>query len=336
MDKQEILYYLTNRRVERELFLKANKIRENYVGDTVHIRGVIHFSNYCISNDLYCGLRKDNYNIKRFRMKKDTIVRLAYKISQLGVKTIVLQSGEDPFYSCQMISHIITSIKKKCNVAITLSLGERNYDDFKAFKDAGADRYLMKHETMNKELYSRLRPGRKLKDRLEALFFLRKIGFQVGVGNIVGLPWQTLEDIAEDILFFQEFQPDMINIGPFIPHKDTPLGNYPAGDFNLLLRVFSLSRIVTLNSHIAAANTVATLRPIEGQLLCIKRAGANVLMPNCNPFLKSKRNKIEYEFQCAPKKRYVSLDEAKKIIKMAGRTISQDKGDSLKLGRINA
>jgi len=333
LNKEEIIYYLTHKEAEEELFCQADAIRKKYCGDVTHLRGVIHFSNYCRCNDLYCGLRKDNQEMKRFRMDEDTIVALAEEIAKAGIKTIVLQSGEDLFYTREMICRIIKRIKKDNDVAITLSLGERSYDDYEAFKDAGADRYLMKHETMNEKLYEKMRPGRKLKDRLNALESLRKIGFQVGAGNIVGLPGQTIEDLAKDILFFQDFQPDMVNIGPFIPHKQTPLKDYPPGDFDLMLRVFALTRIVTLNTHVAAANTVATLKPIEGQYMCFVKGGANVLMPNCNPFAESKRKKVEFEFQCAPKKRYVSIDEARQIMQRAGRKIAQDKGHSLKMGR---
>jgi len=332
LTKQEIIYYLTHKEAAEELFRQADAIRKKYCGDVAHLRGVIHFSNYCRCNDLYCGLRRDNKEMKRMRMDEDMIVELALKIASQGIRTIVLQSGEDLFYTRAMICRIIKRIKEKADVAITLSLGERSYDDFKAFKDAGADRYLMKHETMNAKLYEKMRPGRRLKDRLQALEYLRRLDFQVGTGNIVGLPGQTLEDLAADILFFQDFQPDMINIGPFIPHKQTPLRDYPPGDFDLMLRVFALTRIVTLNTHLAAANTVATLRPIEGQYLCFIKGGANVLMPNCNPFAESKEKKVEFEFQCAPKKRYVSVEEAREILKRAGRKMAKDKGHSLKKG----
>ncbi len=330
LTKDEIIYYLTHKEAEEKLFAWADEIRRKYCGDVAHLRGVIHFSNYCRCDDLYCGLRKSNKEMKRFRMDKDTIIALADEIASAGIKTIVLQSGEDLYYDRKMICKIIGEIKKRHDVAITLSLGERSYDDYKAFYEAGADRYLMKHETMNEKLYEKMRPGRKLKERLKALEYLRKIGFQVGAGNIVGLPGQTIEDLADDILFFQDFQPDMINIGPFIPHPQTPLRDSPKGDFELMLRVFALTRIVTLNTHLAAANTVATLKPIEGQYLCFVKGGANVLMPNCNPFLESIKKKVEFEFQCAPKKRYVSVEEARLILQKAGRKIAKDKGHSLK------
>jgi biotin synthase len=329
--KKEIKEYLINPSLEGELFKTADETRKKYCKDEVHVRGVIHFSNYCVRNDLYCGLRKDNSKMKRFRMDEKTVVSLARElIEKHSLKTIVLQAGEDPFYDERKICEIIENIKKNHEVAITLSLGIRKFHEYKAFKNAGADRYLMKHETMNEKLFEKMCPGRTLKERLKHIEYLRKIGFQTGTGNIVGLPGQSVEDLAEDILFFQSFQPDMVNVGPFLPHPQTPLKNYPKGNFEVMLRVFALTRIVTKNTHLAAANTVATLNPEKGQYLCFVKGGANVLMPNCNPFEKSKKEKIEFEFQCAPQKRYVSVEEAIRIIKQANRTISNNYGHSLK------
>jgi len=248
-----------------------------------------------------------------------------------GLRTVVLQSGEDGWYTRERICTILRRILDKAAVAVTLSLGERTADDLRAFRDAGASRYLMKHETMQPVLYARMRPGHTLETRRRALELLRSLGYQTGAGNIVGLPGQTLEDLAEDILFFQEFQPDMVNIGPFIPDASTPLGNEPAGDMECMLRVFALTRIVTKNTHLAAANTVATLDPDEGQYRALVQGGANVIMPNCNPFVQSKKDKIEYEFQITTKKRYVSIAEAKNVLQRAGRTIAPGLGDSLKM-----
>ncbi len=331
MNRQTILEALRDETNPEPLFQKADQVRREQVGDTAQLRGVVHFSNHCRCNDLYCGLLKDNHQCERFRMSEEQIVDTALAIADAGLRTVVLQSGEDPHYTRAMLCSIIERILDKAEVAITLSLGQRSREDLKAFRSAGAERYLMKHETMNPELYSRMRSGLNLDDRLRAIDMLRELGFQVGVGNIVGLPGQTLEDLCDDILFFQDFQPDMINIGPFIPHDQTPLKNDPAGDIELMLRVFALTRIVTGNTHMAAANTVATLDPDNGQYRALTQGGANVIMPNCNPFLKSKTDKIEYEFQITTHKRYVSVDEAKNVLERAGRTQGTDKGHSLKL-----
>jgi biotin synthase len=331
MNRQTIRERLGDHAGQEALFAEADRVRRERVGDTAQLRGVVHFSNYCRCNDLYCGLLKDNGQCKRFRMTEDEIVDTAMAIAEAGLRTVVLQSGEDPYYTRSMLCSVIERILDGADVAITLSLGKRSRDDLAAFRDAGAERYLMKHETMNPELYSRMRSGLRLEDRLHAIDELRELGFQVGVGNIVGLPGQTLDDLCEDILFFQEFQPDMINIGPFIPHAQTPLRDEAAGDMELMLRVFALTRIVTGNTHMAAANTVATLDPDNGQYRAMALGGANVIMPNCNPFLKSREDKIEYEFQITTHKRYVSVDEARNVLKRAGRVAGEDKGHSLKM-----
>jgi biotin synthase len=331
MNRKTICDALRDEENQEDLFQQAAQVRQEQVGNTAQLRGVVHFSNYCRCNDLYCGLLKDNAQCKRFRMTEDQIVDTALAIAEAGLQTVVLQSGEDPYYSRSMFCSIIERILDKADVAITLSLGQRSRDDYCAFKDAGAERYLMKHETMNPDLYARMRLGLKLEDRLRIIRMLRDIGFQVGVGNIVGLPGQTLDDLCEDILFFQDFQPDMVNIGPFIPHAQTPLADEPAGDIELMLRVFAMTRIVTGNTHMAAANTVATLDPDSGQYRALTQGGANVIMPNCNPFMKSREDKIEYEFQITTHKRYVSVDEARSVLKRAGRTEGDSKGHSLKM-----
>jgi biotin synthase len=336
MNRETILDALRDDLCQEALFRQADQVRREQVGSDVQLRGVVHFSNYCRCNDLYCGLFRDNDQCKRFRMTEDEIVNTALAVAEAGLHTVVLQSGEDPFFTRPMLCSVIERILDKADVAVTLSLGLRSREDLTAFRDAGAERYLMKHETMNPTLYARMRSGLKLDDRLRLIDLLRGLGFQVGVGNIVGLPGQTLEDLSEDILFFQAFQPDMINIGPFIPHAQTPLKDNPAGDIELMLRVFALTRIVTDNTHMAAANTVATLDPENGQYRALTQGGANVIMPNCNPFLKSREDKVEYEFQITTRKRYVSVDEARRVVGRAGRTIGGGKGHSFKLqGGVN-
>lgn len=331
LNRKSILDALKDESNQNSLFEKADQIRRENIGDEVQLRGVVHFSNYCNCNDLYCGLLKDNHECKRFRMSEDQIVETALAVADAGLNTVVLQSGEDLYFTKDKLCSVIERIRDKADVAITLSLGSRSKKDLQAFKDAGAERYLMKHETMNPELYAKMRVGLKLESRLKDISTLRELGFQVGVGNIVGLPCQTLEDLCDDILFFQDFQPDMINIGPFIPHAQTPLKNYPAGDIELMLRVFALTRIVTKNSHMAAANTIATLNPEDGQFMALSKGGANVIMPNCNPYLKSKNDKVEYEFQITTRKRYVSIEEARNVLKRAGRKEGKGKGHSLKM-----
>ncbi len=331
MDAKDILAALQDEMGQEALFQKADAVRAKHCGNVAQLRGVVHFSNYCCRDDLYCGLRKSNPDITRFRMTGDQIVDTALAIAEAGLGTVVLQSGEDSHYTRQMLCSIIRRIVAQADVAVTLSRGERPIDDLRAFRDAGATRYLMKRETMNPDLYARMRPGLRLADRIRTIETLRELGYQTGVGNVVGRPGQTDADLAADIAFFQDFQPDMVNIGPFIPHADTPLRHEATGDMDRMLRVFALARIVTQNTHLAAANTVATLDPDNGQYRAFVQGGANVIMPNCNPFLKSKTDKIEYEFQITTKKRYVSVDEAREVLRRAGRDAAPGRGDSLKM-----
>jgi len=323
MNRNKILYYLKELSKTEELLHKANEIRKRYCGDEVHIRGIIEFSNYCSRNCFYCGLRKDNRMVKRYRMKEDEIVKLALHIASLGVKTIVLQSGDDFYYDRHKLCKILSAIKKDADVAITLCIGERPLGDYEAFKDAGADRYLLKHETATSELYSRLHPGQTLKRRLKILRHLKKLDYQVGAGNIVGLPGQNLNDLVEDILLLKKLDVDMAGIGPFIPQKDTPLGNFPAGNLDLTLRVLALTRIVTKNTHLPATTALATLDKKRGQLLGFN-AGCNVIMPDFTP------EHYRKSYAIYDNKPRIGLERAKEVILNAGRKISQNRGDSLK------
>ena len=320
MDNREIIERLREDN-PAGLFKAADDTRKTFCSDDVHIRGIIEFSNYCCRSCLYCGLRREN-KILRYRMLPDEIVELAKKIIQRGVKTIVLQSGDDFGYSQKVLCGIIERIKNS-GIAITLSMGERPLDDYKAFKDAGADRYLLKHETANHKLYERLHPGGTLKRRLGILKYLKKLGYQIGAGNIVGLPGQTLEDLADDILLLEDLDVDMAGIGPFIPQKDTPLNDFPSGNLELTLKVLGISRILTKNAHLPATTALATLDPNEGQLLGFS-AGANVIMPDFTPEYYRK------DYVIYDNKATVDLERAKELIFKAGRLISKSKGDSLK------
>lgn len=326
MDKKEIVEQLKDENLEG-LFKEADQVRKTYVGDEVHIRGIIEFSNYCCRSCLYCGLRRENENIRRYRMLPDEIIKLANEITQCGVKTIVLQSGDDFGFSQKVLYRIIEKMKEENpEIAITLSIGERLLDDYKAFKDAGADRYLLKHETANSRLYEKLHPGQTLKRRLEILEYLKKLDYQIGAGNIVGLPNQTLEDLADDILLMKRLDVDMAGIGPFISQKDTPLCNHPLGNLDLTLKVLALTRIRTKNTYLPATTALATLNSQDGQLLGF-RAGCNVIMPDFTPE-RERKNYIIYD-----NKRRVDLEKAKRLILKAGRKISTTRGDSLKWKR---
>lgn len=275
--KKEIIEILKDDTKNEWLFSLADKTRKENVGDGIHLRGLVEFSNICKCNCKYCGLRKDNNNADRYRILKDEIIEIVKHASDMGYKTIVLQSGEDGYYTTDKMVEIIKSIKE-FDVALTLSIGERSYEDYKAFKDAGADRYLIRIETTDRNLYKQMHPNMDFDNRLRCLRDLKTLGYEVGTGCLVGLPNQTTESLADDILFFKEIQADMVGIGPFIPHPDTPLNNTDKGSFSLALKVMALTRIMLPDINIPATTAMETLHP-NGRIIALK-SGANVVMPN--------------------------------------------------------
>ena len=275
--RKEIIEILKNNNKDEQLFSLADKIRKKNVGDSVHLRGLIEFSNICKSNCKYCGLRKDNNNADRYRILKDEITEIVKHASDMGYKTIVLQSGEDAYYTTEKMVEIIKTIKE-FDVALTLSIGERSYDDYKAFKEAGADRYLIRIETTDRNLYKQMHPNMDFDNRLRCLRDLKTLGYEVGTGSLVGLPNQTIESLADDILFFKEIEADMVGIGPFIPHPQTPLKDTQTGNFTLTLKVMALTRIMLPDINIPATTAMETINP-NGRIIALQ-SGANVVMPN--------------------------------------------------------
>jgi biotin synthase len=271
------------------LFAAADHVRKKNVGDEIFLRGIIEFSNYCERNCLYCGLRKSNEKLSRYRMTDDEIINTAQEIKKSRVSTVVLQSGEDSFYSADRICRLIERIKNETGLIITLSIGERSTSDFQLFLQSGTDRYLLKQETVSPELYKYLRPGCQPDKRMQCLRSLKLLGFETGTGNMVGLPGQTLEILADDLLFMKQLDADMLDIGPFIAHPDTPFDGIENDDIELTLRVLAIARIITRNTNIPATNALATLHP-QGRLLALQ-AGANVVMPDFTP----ENYKINYE-----------------------------------------
>lgn len=272
------------------LFKAADETRKQFVGDEVHLRGLIEFSNICKSTCKYCGLRSENKEVERYRLTKEEIISIAKNGVEMGYKTIVLQSGEDAFFNADLITEIIREIKK-FNVALTLSIGERTFDDYKKFKEAGADRYLIRIETTDKNLYSELHPKMDFENRLRCLKDLRRLGYEVGSGCLVGLPNQTVEMLAKDILFFKENNFDMIGIGPFIPHPNTPLkdSKNEMNNFEMSLKVMAIVRLLLPDINIPATTAMETLNP-NGRIIALK-SGANVVMPN----LTTKDYRSKYE-----------------------------------------
>ncbi len=327
MTKQEIMG-LIQTPVAEELFGRADRVREDCCGPEVHLRGIIEFSNYCKRNCLYCGLRKDNENIQRYRMEVGEITETAKAAEKLGYKTIVLQSGEDQGYSIERLCDIVRSVKSEVDCAVTLSVGERSYEDYKALKEAGADRYLLKFETSNRELFHRLKPDSSYDERMACLEWLRELGYQVGSGAMVGLPGQTLEILAEDILMMKSMNFDMIGIGPFIPHQDTPLRHAARGSLDQVLRVLATARIVTRNAHMPATTATGSIDP-QGRQLALQ-CGANIMMPNLTP------QKYRKYYEIYPNKICLTEDPedcgscVSVMIHSLGRTVGTGYGHSLK------
>ncbi|MBN1545340.1 MAG: [FeFe] hydrogenase H-cluster radical SAM maturase HydE [Syntrophaceae bacterium] len=262
------------------LFAAGDQKRKEMVGDVVLLRGIIEISNVCSQNCQYCGLRKDNRHVLRYRMPEEEIVSTAKKIAAARISTVVLQSGEDQL-PVEHICTLIRRIKQETGLIVTLSLGDRTYDAFRCFREAGADRYLLKHETASKELFEFLRPGSSFENRRQCLEWLKALGFETGAGNMIGLPGQSLCDLAADLLYLRAFQPDMIGIGPFIPHPDTPLRDAPSGSSAMTLKVVALARLFVPRANIPATTALGVLD--KGGRTGALQAGANVVMLDFTP-----------------------------------------------------
>ncbi len=326
MNKKQILDHLKSDN-SADLFKEADRVRERCCGDQVHLRGIIEFSNYCRQDCLYCGLRRSNDKVTRYRMTCDEIISCAQNAVKLDIPTVVLQSGEDLSYQMEDLCFIVKEIKK-LNLAITLSAGERSHDDYKRLKEAGADRYLLRFETSDEKLYEKLRPGRHFSQRLKCLDQLKELNYQVGSGIMVGLPGQSLESMADDILLFRSLELDMIGIGPFLPHPNTPLTGDKNIGIEMVLKVIALTRIVTKNTHIPATTAVGTLdaRGRQKALDC----GANVIMPNITPMQYRKLYEIYPDKICLSENAATCRGCVEKMILAAGRVLGTGFGHALK------
>lgn len=280
---EELLHLLNTNEEDVLLTQAADKVRRENYGDKVYIRGLIEFTNYCKNNCYYCGIRRDNKKAVRYRLTKEDILECCHIGYGLGFRTFVLQGGEDMTFSDEAVCDIVYSIKNKfSDCAVTLSLGERSKESYKSFFDAGADRFLLRHETAEEEHYKKLHPDNlSLKNRKECLFNLKEIGFQVGSGFMVGSPYQTMQNLVSDIRFLQELEPDMIGIGPFIRHADTPFAECDSGSLSLTLKMVSILRLCFPYALIPSTTALGTIHP-QGREMGLK-AGANVVMPNLSP-----------------------------------------------------
>lgn len=284
LNKEEIIFILEHLTPETQavLFDFALKTKRQYYENKIYLRGLIEFSNICRQDCLYCGIRASNSHVKRYRLTPNEILTCCDEGYALGYRTFVLQSGEDLWYTGDVLFGLIRRIKNKYpEVAITLSIGEREVSEYQRLYEAGADRFLMRHETASKHLYDQLHPTMTFENRRACLEALKRIGYQVGAGFMVGLPGQTPADLAEDLCYLQEFHPDMIGIGPFIPHSETPLRDESGGTVEDTLVMVALARLLVPDSLIPATTALGSLHP-QGRELALK-AGANVVMPIITP-----------------------------------------------------
>lgn len=285
LSKEEFVALIGGRTPElgEYLFEKARRIRQEHYGNDVYLRGLIEFTNYCKNDCYYCGIRRSNSRASRYRLTKEQILACCEEGYSLGFRTFVLQGGEDGYYTDGLLVGIIRDIKARYpDCALTLSIGERSYESYKALYDAGADRYLLRHETADPEHYGRLHPpSLTLEARKKCLSDLKDIGYEVGSGFMVGSPGQTPEQLAEDLLFLHELQPQMVGIGPFIPHHDTPFASEQSGTAELTLFLIGLIRLMLPAVLLPATTALGTIDPLGREKGIL--AGANVVMPNLSP-----------------------------------------------------
>ena len=327
--KQEDLEFLLAREKPQELeeiFNFADQVRKQFMGDGILLRGLVEFSNHCRNSCFYCGLNKNNQELERYRLGKEEILSCVEKLNSSGIKTVVLQSGEEDDLDPLWLKSVIEMIKAEFEIAVTISVGERTKEEYRIWRDAGADRYLLKIESSNKELYDSLHSGMNFENRLRCLRNLRELGYQVGCGNMIGLKGQTLKILAEDILFFKEQNFDMIGIGPFIPHPQTRLGSQKKGEVELTLKVLALTRIVTKNAHLPATTALGSLE--EDFRIKGLKAGANVLMPNFTPLKYKKLYEIYPGKRCITEPTGACASDMEELARSFGRYIDYSRGDS--------
>lgn len=309
------------------LFSLARQVCERYYGDQVYLRGLIEFSSFCKNDCYYCGLRCSNRQAQRYRLSAEEIWDCCQVGYQLGFRTFVLQSGEDPWYTDEKLVEIVSGIHRRwSDCAITLSLGERSAESYQALFDAGANRYLLRHEAANPWLYGHLHPARqRLADRMECLSQLKRIGYQVGAGFMVGAPGQTAAHLADDLLYLQQLQPHMVGIGPFIPHHDTPFAGEPAGSLELTLFLLGLTRLMLPSVLLPATTALGTLAE-DGRELGM-RSGANVIMPNLSPKEVREKYLLYDNKRCTGDEAAEYHQEFSRRMATVGRRISLERGD---------
>lgn len=323
----ELRQILVTDRFDSMLMQEADKARQEIYGRDVYIRGLIEISNYCKNNCYYCGIRGENKNLTRYRLTKEDILYCCEQGYGLGFRTFVMQGGEDPYFNDDTVTDIVYSIRSKYpDCAITLSLGEKPAESYKKYFDAGANRYLLRHETATEEHYKKLHPdSMSLEYRKECLFTLKEIGFQTGSGFMVGSPYQTVENIIADLRFLQELGPDMIGIGPYITHKDTPFYDKQSGDLFLTIRLVSILRLMFPYALIPSTTALGTIHP-QGRQMGLK-AGANVVMPNLSPQNVRKLYSLYKDKIATDEEAAESVEKLRRTVKEAGYEVVCSRGD---------
>lgn len=327
-DKEFLLLINSNDEQASELLKKyADEVRQRIYGKKVFLRGLIEISSYCRNDCLYCGIRRSNKNAQRYRLSRAEIMSCCENGYELGFRTFVLQGGEDAFFSDDVLVPIIRDIREKYpDCAITLSLGERSDESYKKLKDAGADRYLLRHESASAELYSKLHPEKmSLENRMNCLFTLRELGYQVGAGFMVGTPYQTPRHLVEDLRFLQKLQPQMIGIGPFVPHHDTPFASHNSGTLGLTLKLLGIIRLMFPKVLLPATTALGTISPIGRELGL--QTGCNVVMPNLSPVKVRKKYDLYDNKICTGEEAAECRGCLEKRINSAGYIVSGERGD---------
>lgn len=325
----ELLKGWENPKVSRKLTEEAVRLRKQYYGDKVYTRGLIEFTNYCKNDCYYCGIRRGNRHAQRYRLSGEEILDCCENGYALGFRTFVLQGGEDPYYTDERMADIVRSIRRDYpDCAITLSIGEKSYESYKLFKEAGADRYLLRHETASEELYRRLHPEEMLlSHRKQCLYDLKALGYQVGAGFMVGSPGQKMEHLAEDLVFLKELQPQMVGIGPFIPHHETRFANETAGSVGLTLLLLSVIRILLPKVLLPATTALGTMDPLGREKGLA--AGANVVMPNLSPVKNRKQYDLYDNKICTGEEAAECRDCLEQRVLSTGYRLVAERGDAL-------
>ena len=313
----------------QSLFDFSEAVRRQFVGDGVLLRGIIEFSNVCRNTCLYCGLNRGNRRLQRYRLTREQILASAKKVRAAGIRTVVLQSGEEDDLDADWLREIIEQIKSSLDLAVTLCVGERSRREYQLWRAAGADRYLLKIETSDPDLYEQLHPGMSFANRRRCLQELAELGYQTGSGNLVGLKGQTVTHLARDVQFFKEGDFDMISVSPFIPHPQTPLAQEPAGELLLTLKMTALARIVSRNAHIPATTAIGSLHGRDERPKALA-AGANVLMPNFTPVPYRRHYEIYPNKRCVGENVDACPACVEQMVAGIGRWVDYSRGDSRK------